>query len=341
MENDFSKYNEAPSYKAHLLGLSHTYGKTDPFLCERLLKSDYDRAYFIGNTYPHLKRADRLKKPYVGIEKGAELYALTEEEWLFELWVRRRDLWDTVRNGRRIDLPFKPLKKNIYWWKCQKGHSFRSYDAIDCYVCTGEMIITGVNDLATTHPHLATEWSYEANEGKDDIQNSHYRQAKSVYWVCDYCESTYRARVKSKVTGEYYQKCDCYPKGSKGHSSFELDVTSVVKELVSCEVISNDRKTLGGKEIDILIPSFGIGIECNGEYWHSNEMVLKNNGVSAQEFHSMKRTRAEEKGVKLVFVWEYDWYRDRDAVTQEILTLIETGEISPMLSKLEGSFDTK
>lgn len=67
---------------------------------------------------------------------------------------------------------------------------------------------------------------------------------------------------------------------------------------IGVEYISNDRKILNGKEIDILIPSANIGIECNGNYWHSEDMLKDNN------YHLDKTRECEKKGIQLLHFFE-------------------------------------
>lgn len=63
------------------------------------------------------------------------------------------------------------------------------------------------------------------------------------------------------------------------------------------EVERSNRSLLSGKEIDLYIPQFKLGIEFNGIYWHSlkpkNHLVLKTN-------------LATEKGISLVHLNEHD-----------------------------------
>lgn len=59
--------------------------------------------------------------------------------------------------------------------------------------------------------------------------------------------------------------------------------------------ITNDRKVLGGKELDIYIPSYKLGIECNGVYWHS---------LKTKDYHVEKYKSCKEKDIQLVTVWE-------------------------------------
>lgn len=50
------------------------------------------------------------------------------------------------------------------WWRCSAGHEWeatlsnRSRAGTGCPVCAGKKAVAGVTDLATTHPHLASQW---------------------------------------------------------------------------------------------------------------------------------------------------------------------------------------
>ncbi len=68
----------------------------------------------------------------------------------------------------------------------------------------------------------------------------------------------------------------------------------------------------GLKEIDIFVPSLGIGIECNGVYWHSEA-----NG-KGHEYHAEKQQAAAALGITLIQVWEDDW-SGRSAVVKRML----------------------
>lgn len=73
------------------------------------------------------------------------------------------------------------------WWIASCGHTWESAIAgrtrmgSGCPYCAGKRPITGINDLATTHPHLATQWA-DTNE----LPPTEYlpRSCKKVDWVC-------------------------------------------------------------------------------------------------------------------------------------------------------------
>lgn len=75
------------------------------------------------------------------------------------------------------------------------------------------------------------------------------------------------------------------------------------------EYISNDRKILDGQEVDIYIPSHKIGIEFDGNYWHSSLFQEKN-------YHFNKSKLAESKGVRLIHVYEYEWNTIKPKIIQ-------------------------
>jgi hypothetical protein len=60
----------------------------------------------------------------------------------------------------------------------------------------------------------------------------------------------------------------------------------------------NDRTILNGQEIDILVPEQNIGIECNGNYWHSEELL------SSINYHLNKTTECEKRNIQLLHFFE-------------------------------------
>ena len=72
--------------------------------------------------------------------------------------------WDYENNNELQ--PFEISHGSNYFarWKCPKGHSYALSvkDRVGlrqgCPVCSGRMIVPGVNDFATRYPELAKEW---------------------------------------------------------------------------------------------------------------------------------------------------------------------------------------
>ena len=82
-------------------------------------------------------------------------------------------------------------------------------------------------------------------------------------------------------------------------SHYEADIQKWL-ELNHIPFIEKDRDILDGREIDIYIPSKKIGIEFNGTYWHSDKYVEK-------DYHYKKSLLAEQKGIRLIHIYENEW----------------------------------
>ena len=70
--------------------------------------------------------------------------------------------WDSNKNALLPkDIPAGSKVK--VWWQCGKGHSWEAQVSnrvrgAGCPFCSGNRILPGFNDLATTHPEVAEEW---------------------------------------------------------------------------------------------------------------------------------------------------------------------------------------
>lgn len=65
------------------------------------------------------------------------------------------------------------------------------------------------------------------------------------------------------------------------------------------------------KEIDIYIPELKLGIEYNGKHWHSgpdNELKMLN-----------KKLLAEQEGIKLLHIWDYEWLKQNTKTKLSII----------------------
>lgn len=110
--------------------------------------------------------------------------------------------------------------------------------------------------------------------------------------------------------------------GQQNHSFCELEIKKFIESLgFKC---STNRKILNGKEIDIYIEGKNIGIEYDGDYYHSTEKINDKN------YHFNKSKLAEEKGIRLIHIYECEW---NNSATRE--------KLKSMLKIALGKVDTK
>lgn len=87
-------------------------------------------------------------------------------------------------------------------------------------------------------------------------------------------------------------------------SHFQQNVISFIKSL-NVNYVENCRDIIAPQEIDIYLPEYKLGIECNGNYWHSSQNKIDKN------YHYSKSKLCEERGIRLIHIFEYEWNSDR------------------------------
>lgn len=80
------------------------------------------------------------------------------------------------------------------------------------------------------------------------------------------------------------------------HSTIENSIFIIMKKYI-LDVQRNNRKILDGLEIDLYSPEYRLGIECNGNYWHSS--IFKDN-----MYHYRKWLLSIKKNINLLSFYE-------------------------------------
>ena len=101
---------------------------------------------------------------------------------------------------------------------------------------------------------------------------------------------------------------------SKGVSKEEKDLLASLKSMFprDTRIVENDRTILGGKEIDILIPSYSLGIEYDGLYFHSEK------DGKGPEYHYNKTLQCRSKGIQLIHIFSDEWEKRRTPVINKL-----------------------
>lgn len=224
--------------------------------------------------------------------------------------------WDYERNS------YKPwevsqARHDKFYFICEEGHKFMISPAKIsigrwCSYCSGRLAIPGVNDIATTHPTIASQ--LDPSTGVDPSSIKTYSN-KTYRWICpDDPTHIYTAIVMNRTRrGDGCPVCGLTRKRSRA----EIEIFTWIDEdlLPTVEVVPNDKTVLDGKHIDIYIPALSLGFEYNGNYWHKDKGDP--DGPSAQ-----KERLAREKGVTLYTIWEDDWTSDRSTWEEFIVNAI-------------------
>jgi hypothetical protein len=97
--------------------------------------------------------------------------------------------WHPTKNRELTPASVKSRTNKPVWWQCSKGHEWkvspdnRTGQMSGCPFCAGQRAIVGVNDLATTHPDLASQW-HPTKNGKRQPTDVMAGTSKKVWWKC-------------------------------------------------------------------------------------------------------------------------------------------------------------
>lgn len=142
--------------------------------------------------------------------------------------------------------------------------------------------------LQDKHPELAAQWNVEKNKGltaKDVCSSS----SMNVWWVCEKGHE-WRATINNRAQGKGCPYCNCERK------------TSVPEQIIFYYLSKlfdvKNRHKIGKYEVDIYLTELRIGIEYDGQYWHSfNEK---------KSIDEEKEKYLTSKNIKLIRVKESD-----------------------------------
>lgn len=246
---------------------------------------------------------------------------------LNDLATRRPDLipmWSEKNDKGPGEYIFNSHEEVI--WKCPAGHHREWRDSIrnevnggytaGCYVCKNKVYSLGENDLATLRPDLVKEWAYDLNKTRpeDHMINDRtpimWRCKNGHVWTCS-------------ISGRAFDhNGSCFRCASGLHTSEpENEITSYLRSILGHDeiIVNNDRKILGGPELDIYLPNRHVAIEYNGLYWHS---VLVDNQFNKTR-HYEKYTSCKQLGIRLIQIWEDQWLDHPDIVKDSLRAILK------------------
>lgn len=107
---------------------------------------------------------------------------------------------------------------------------------------------------------------------------------------------------------------------NSSRSNQEVEVINFLKSLGIENIQPNDRKVLKPQEIDVFLPDYSIGIEMNGNYWHSEKAGCK------RSYHFDKHNKAISANVKLIQIFESEWVLKQDLVKSRLKSILGKNE---------------
>ena len=173
--------------------------------------------------------------------------------------------WNASKNGLLVPEQVLPGSHKKVWWKCEHGHEWKAQiksrvSGNGCPYCANQKVLVGYNDLSTTNPSIAAEWCNSKN-GELLPQNVTAGSTKKVWWQCSKGHEW-----NASITSRSHMKSGCPICAAESQTSFPEQAILYYMKRVT---VAESRYKGLGKEIDVYLPKYRVGIEYNG-YWHKD-----------------------------------------------------------------------
>ncbi len=109
-------------------------------------------------------------------------------------------------------------------------------------------------------------------------------------------------------------------------SQIEQDIYAILSNN-NIQYSTHNRNIISPQELDIYIPSYNIGIEIDGIYWHSDKHKSK-------DYHINKTNNCEKQGIHLIHIFEDEWLYKHKIVEARLLNLLGKNKFSIGARKL-------
>lgn len=169
------------------------------------------------------------------------------------------------------------------WWKCRDCDyewntliSTRSGGS-KCPCCSGYTFIKGRNDLKTTHPEIAEEWSEKNYPLQPDEVNAKSR--KNVWWKCRHGHSWSMKINERTILGKGCRICE-----QEYLSVFPAFALSYYSHMKGLKIELGSDRVLG-IPLDTYIPSEQVAIEVNS---------------GSEDMEILKEHLCQQRGIKRI-----------------------------------------
>lgn len=233
--------------------------------------------------------------------------------------INREEAIKEIRSygGDIIDPPFNWTVNTTLNFKCSDCFSIykktweeQQYSNKKCRVKCKRCGINDRNEASRKKGLLSLHQITESSGITLLTDDQYYLENKKAFFECPQCKQPFERAHKYLNKESYPHRTLLCAKCSGGRKTSiqEEEVINFIKSLGE-QVVSNDRKVLSGKEIDILLPERKLGIEINGLHFHSEF-----SGGKDKNYHLHKREEALKNGIKLLQFWDFEVIHKKELV---------------------------
>ena len=273
--------------KTNLAKYGSEYGFGSKEIQDKIRKTNLER-YGVENAFQRQDVKDRMR------QNNIDEYGVTANALRPEVMQKKHD---TMMERYGVDNP--TLSKELHE-KAVRNYLYSSYDRI----------------MEKWRNHVIPLFS------KDEYAGC--TVGKSYKWKCVKCGREFEQVVHTTGNNvfRFMPRCwHCYPNmNEQGQSYKEKEVLDFVKSIYNGEIIPNAHGVIGRKELDIYLPDKNLAIEFDGLYWHSEEQG------KGEDYHLSKTEACEEKGIRLIHIFEDEWNLKKEIVKDRIRSILGIGQ---------------
>lgn len=144
-----------------------------------------------------------------------------------------------------------------------------------------------------------------------------YFEKENLPWVkCLKCGKEFQVALPpSHIRSLHCMDCDPILMSS----FIERELVEEIRSWGVTNIITNDRKILKGKELDIYLPDFNLAIEYDGCYWHNSEKKDK-------KYHLEKTLACKEKDIHLIHIFDEELFNKRELTLDMLKKMLNISE---------------
>ena len=143
--------------------------------------------------------------------------------------------------------------------------------------------------------------------------------------------------VRMETVSHYVIKENCQDLIQYRPLKMESEVLDSIKEIVpNTVIVQHTRSIISPYEIDIYLPEYKIGFECNPTYTHNSSMdAYAENDRKPIGYHRMKSDLAKKNGVFLFHIFGYEWTSRKEQIISMIRNILGKTESKIYARKTE------
>lgn len=141
---------------------------------------------------------------------------------------------------------------------------------------------------------------------------------KIGYYTTTVMKRYYELELDKKYPVQFYR------------SHYENEVHDYIVDNYNGTVINNRKIAIYPYELDLYIPDRNLGIEFNGDYWHSDINT-------SYDYHQKKSLYAKDKGIFIYHIWEHEWNdpRKNRIIKSQLINLLNNNAFRIYARKCE------